>query len=132
MRTPLTRNLVAAMLCVAAALGTGCATPVGYTEKPLQVYDKDTTYRIDDSDTGFTVVVYYSRYQFVPESDVVAAAGRSALMGIARDAAKSRGRTLMPLAEGRLRWSMGRNGLSGITSWSGTADFEYMTEASPK
>ena len=46
----------------------------------LQRHDKDTTYRIDDHEDGFTITVYYSRYQFIPESDAVAMAGRSALL----------------------------------------------------
>ena len=120
------------VLCVSMPLG--CATPVGYTDKPMQSYDKDTTYRVDDTPSGFVVTVYYSRYQFIPESDVVAAAGKAVLLNIATDTAKTRGKQVKPLDESRLRWSMGRNGLSGITSWSGNAEFEYSVapQADPK
>jgi len=112
----------------------GCATPVGYTDKPMQSYDKDTTYRVDDTPSGFVVTVYYSRYQFIPESDVVAAAGKAVFLNIAKDTAKTHGKQLKPLDESRLRWSMGRNGLSGITSWSGNAEFEFAeaSQADPK
>jgi hypothetical protein len=103
-----------------AALLAGCATPLGYSERPLQRYDRDTTYRVDDNESGFTVTVYYSRYQFMPESDALAAAGKSALLNIAYDVAEARGRTIEPINEQRIRMSMGRNGLSGTTSWSGS------------
>jgi hypothetical protein len=55
-------------------------------------------------------------------------------LNIATDTAKTRGKQVKPLDESRLRWSMGRNGLSGITSWSGNAEFEYSvaTQADPK
>ena len=43
---------------------SACATPVSYTNQPLQTYDKDTEYRIDDVETGFTINIYYSRYLF--------------------------------------------------------------------
>jgi len=123
------------VLTLLSALATlGCATPVGYTDKPMQSYDKDTTYRVDDTPSGFVVTVYYSRYQFIPESDVVAAAGKAVLLNIAKDTAKTHGKQVKPLDESRLRWSMGRNGLSGITSWSGNAEFEYSVapQADPK
>ncbi|BBO86191.1 hypothetical protein DSCO28_67570 [Desulfosarcina ovata subsp. sediminis] len=47
----------------------GCATPVSHTNIPLSTYDKDTEYGIEDRDDGFGITVYYSRYQFIPESD---------------------------------------------------------------
>jgi hypothetical protein len=124
--------IVGLALATAMTLIPACATPLGYTDKPLQVYDKDTSYRVDDRPNGFTVTASYSRYQFVPESDVVAAAGRSALIHIANDLAKARGRGLVALKEDQIRWSMGRNGFSGITSWSGTADFDFTQTENPR
>ncbi len=114
-------------LIVLAAVFTfaGCATPIGYTSQPLQRHDRDTTYRIDDHSSGFTITVYYSRYQFIPESDAVNAAGRSALLSIAYDVAEARGRAIEPINEQRIKMSMGRNGLSGTTSWSGTVKVFY-------
>ena len=107
------------LLTFALLLG-GCATPVGYSTQPLQRHDKDTTYRIDDHEDGFTITVYYSRYQFIPESDAVAMAGRSALLSIAHEISDARGRPIEQINEHRIKMSMGRNGFSGITSWSGT------------
>jgi hypothetical protein len=120
-KPPFHRLAVAAVIaCVA-----GCATPLGYTERPLQRYDRDTTYRVDDHESGFTVTAYYSRYQFIPESDVVAVAGKSTLLNIAYDVAEARGRKIEPINEQRVRMSMGRNGVSGATSWSGSVKAFY-------
>lgn len=113
-------------LAVALCLIGGCATPVGYTEKPLARSDKNTSYRVDDDQDGFTISVYYSRYQFVPESDAVAQAGKSALLSTAYDVAEARGRKIQPINEQRIKMSMGRNGLSGITSYSGTVKVYYV------
>lgn len=88
-------------------------------------YDRDTSYRIDDTAFGFTVTVYYSRFQFIPESDVVKDAGRAAMLNIAHEVAESRGKMLRPIDEQRIQMSMGRNGFSGITSFSGSVTVVY-------
>lgn len=95
---------------------TGCATPVGHTNIPLSTYDKNTEYGIQDNTDGFAITVYYSRYQFVPESDAVALACKSQLTAIAYEYADSIGHDIEPINEQRLRISLGRNALSGITS----------------
>lgn len=95
---------------------TGCATPVGHTNMPLSTYDKNTEYGIQDNADGFAITVYYSRYQFLPESDAVALACKSQLTAIAYEYADSVGRNIDPINEQRIRISLGRNGLSGITS----------------
>ncbi len=87
----------------------------------MQRYDKDTEYSVEDTPAGFTVSIYYSRYQMIPESDAVAVACKSALTAIAWDQAERRGRKIEPVNEQRIRLSMGRNGLSGITSCSASA-----------
>ncbi len=99
-----------------SALLTGCATPVSHTNIPLSKYDKDTEYGVEDRADGFGITVYYSRYQFIPESDAVATACKSALTAIAWEVADKKGKQIDPINEQRIRISMGRNGLSGITS----------------
>jgi hypothetical protein len=106
----------------------GCATPVGYSEKPMQRSDKNTTYNVEDHEDGFTITVFYSRYQFVPESDAVSAAGKSALLSAAYEVADARGRRIQEINEQRIKMSMGRNGVSGITSWTGTVRAFYQTD----
>lgn len=113
---------VAFVLAVALC---SCATPVGYTEKALARHDKNTTYRVDDHSVGFTVTMYYSRYQFVPESDAVLAAAKTNLTAICYDVADARGKEIRPINEQRIRMSMGRNGVTGITSWTGSVKVFY-------
>jgi hypothetical protein len=93
-----------------------CATPVSHTNIPLSTYDKDTEYGIENRTDGFGITVYYSRYQFIPESDAVATACKSVLTSIAWEVAEEKGKQIDPINEQRIRISMGRNGLSGITS----------------
>lgn len=100
---------------------TGCATPVSHTNIPLSTYDKDTEYGIEKRDNGFAITVFYSRYQFIPESDVVATACKSQLTAIAWEYADNEGREIEPVNEQRIRISMGRNGLTGITSCQASA-----------
>ncbi len=99
----------------------GCATPVSHTNIPLSTYDKDTEYGIEKRDDGFGITVYYSRYQFIPESNAVATACKSQLTAIAWEHSDKVGKPIEPVNEQRIRISMGRNGFSGITSCQATA-----------
>ena len=85
----------------------GCATPVAFTNQPLQRFDKNTLYRVDDQEDGFTITVSYSRYQFIPESEAVTMAGKSALLSIAYDVADSRRRPIEQINEQRIKMSLG-------------------------
>ena len=95
---------------------SACATPVNHTNISLSTYDKDTEYGLEDRPDGFGITVYYSRYQFIPESDAVATACKSALTSIAWEIAEKKGKQIEPMNEQRIRISMGRNGFSGVTS----------------
>ena len=106
-------------LLIAATLA-GCATPVSHTNIPLSTYDKDTEYGIEQRSDGFGITVYYSRYQFIPESGAVATACKSQLTAIAFEHSDKLGKPIEPINEQRIRISMGRNGLSGITSCQAT------------
>jgi len=104
------------ILIASLLLLNACATPVSHTNIPLATYDKDTEYGIEERPDGFGITVYYSRYQFIPESDAVATACKSALTSIAWEVGEKKGKQIEPINEQRIRISMGRNGLSGITS----------------
>lgn len=106
---------------ILSALLVGCATPVSHTNIPLSTYDKDTEYGIDEREDGFGITVYYSRYQFIPESDAVATACKSQLTAIAWEHSDKVGKPIENVNEQRIRISMGRNGISGITSCQATA-----------
>jgi hypothetical protein len=108
-----------------AALLAGCATPVSYTTASMSTYDKDTEYAIDERPGGFGLTVYYSRYQFIPESDALAVACKSALTSLAWDIAERKGKKIEQINDQRIRISMGRNGLSGITSCQASAIVEW-------
>lgn len=108
-------------LVVSLLLLTACASPVSHINIPLATYDKDTKYGIEEWSNGFAITVYYSRYQFIPESDVVATACKSALTSIAWEGAEKKGQQIEPINEQRIRISMGRNGFTGITSCSAYA-----------
>ncbi len=95
---------------------TACATPVSHSTTNLDTYDKDTKYGIEERENGFSITVYYSRYQFIPESSAVATACKSQLTAIAWEHADKISRKIIPLNEQRIKLSMGRNGLTGITS----------------
>lgn len=105
-------------LCLAFA---GCATAVSFTDAPMTEHDKDTVYAVEDRPDGFSLTVRYARYQFIPESTSVAIACRAALTSIAWEVAERRGKKIDPVNEQRIRISMGRNGLTGITSCEASA-----------
>lgn len=103
------------LLLLSLLLGA-CATPVSHTNAPMATYDKDTVYAVEDRPDGFGLTVFYSRYQFIPESSAVATACKSALTSLAWEIAERRGKKIDPVNEQRIRISMGRNGVTGITS----------------
>ena len=111
---------LAILVCLTAFL-LGCATPASYTNIPLSTYDKNTEYGIEKHDDGFVISIYYSRYQFIPESEAVAIACKSQLTAIAWEYADQVGKQIAPVNDQRIRISMGRNGFSGITSCRASA-----------
>ena len=108
-----------------ASMLIGCATPIQMTDAQMTAYDKDTDYAITPRPDGFSIAINYSRYQFIPESSAVATACKSALTAISYEQADKQGRKIQPLNEQRIRISMGRNGLTGITSCSALAVAEW-------
>lgn len=102
-----------------------CATPVSHSNIPLSTYDKDTEYGVEPSVDGFAITVYYSRYQFLPESSALAVACKSQLTSIAWEHADNKGKEIEPINEQRIRISMGRNGFSGITSCQANATVKW-------
>lgn len=103
-------------LSAALILLAGCATPVKYSEAPMTRYDKNTDYSVSERNDGFTVDIRYARYQFVPESSAVNASCRSQATSLAWEIARKRGKKIQNINDQEVKISMGRNGLSGITS----------------
>lgn len=102
-----------AVFVIATIALTGCAAPApqGGTAS-----DRDAAYNVEDRADGFLVSVSYDRYQFIPESSAVAAACKQQLTATAYEVADKKGRKIEAVNEQRIRLSMGRNGLTGITS----------------
>jgi hypothetical protein len=119
------------LLCFSVLLSS-CATPVSHTNAPMSTYDKDTEYAVEDRSDGFSLTVYYSRYQFIPESAAVATACKSALTALAWEVAERKGKRIEPVNEQRIRISMGRNGFSGITSCQAFAAIEWKPQVESK
>ena len=114
-----------AVLIIFSLTLIACATPVSHTNIALSTYDKDTEYGIEDRENGFAITVYYSRYQFFPESDALAIACKSQLTALAWEHAENIGKEIEPINEQRIRVSMGRNGLSAITSCQANATAKW-------
>lgn len=104
---------------------SGCATPVAFTDKGMDRYDKNTRIAIDERPDGFTVSIYYSRYQMIPESSAVATACRQQALAAAWDIARKRGKKIQQINEQEVKISMGRNGVTGITSCTASAPAYY-------
>jgi len=95
---------------------TSCAAPMSFSDMPLSRYDKNTEYGIKDRTDGFDIAVLYSKYELIPASDAVAMACKSSLTSIAWEVSEKKGRQIAPINEQTIKISMGRNGLSGMTS----------------
>jgi hypothetical protein len=107
---------------------SGCATPVSHTNTPMSTYDKDTEYNVENREDGFGITVYYSRYQFIPESEAVATACKSQLTAIAWEYSDKISKNINPINEQRIRISMGRNGFTGVTSCQASALVTWESE----
>jgi len=103
----------------------GCTTPVSHTTSQMASFDKDTEFAIDERADGFTLTISYSRYQFIPESNSVSVACKSALTALAWEIAEKKGKKIRPINEQRIRLSLGRNGITGITSCQANAIVEW-------
>tara|TARA_B110000879_G_scaffold120175_1_gene159542 strand:+ start:196 stop:621 length:426 start_codon:yes stop_codon:yes gene_type:complete len=103
----------------------GCATPVSHENIAMQTYDQNTEYSISEHPKGYTITVFYSRYQFIPESDAVATACKAALTSIGWEVADKQGKEIKSINEQRIKVSMGRNGLTGITSCQASVLVEW-------
>lgn len=98
---------------------------MSYSSRPMKEYDKNTRYSIEATPLGFDITILYSRYQFIPESDAVAFSCKQAVTSIAWDQAERESREIQVINEQRIRVSMGRNGLTGITTCSASAKVQW-------
>ncbi len=123
-----------AYIFIIALFISGCATPHNFSQKQFQQYnlDKNTKFLIEENSSGYKVFVKYERYQFIPESGAVGLACKSKITNIAYDFAKENKIKIEPILEQRINLSMGRNGLTGITSCSAMLEVTKLSnELSP-
>lgn len=92
---------------------------------PPSATSQNVTHRVDDSADGFTVSITYSQYQFVPDGGAVEAAGKIALVNLVHETARQRGKAIERINNDDIFGSISRNGLTGMTSWSGSARAQY-------
>lgn len=112
-------------ILVLALMLTGCTTPAQYGSAPMERLDKDTEYRVEERQNGFQLIVSYSAYAFLPESSAILRMCKQTITSLAYDVAEKRGRHIKPIVEQRIRTSLGRNGLTGMSSCSATAPVEW-------
>lgn len=122
-RFPSVREPFVVLLLVFFA--SSCTTTSNFSQAPLSRYDKNTQFSIEYSDGEFGLSVLYTRYQFIPESDALLAACKQALTSLAYNIAERRDREIEPINEQRIRISIGRNGLTGVTSCSASVPVKY-------
>lgn len=98
----------------------GCSSAVNYSDIPMQRYDKDTQYSVQNTDDGFILAVYCTKFQFVEQAEVVVEMCRSALTAIAWEISDKSNRPIEPPDNQRILFSTGRNEFTGVTSCHGT------------
>lgn len=95
-------------LVLALAIG-GCGP------KGLEPYDSSTKYRVDDTASGFTLTIDYSRRNFMPEPEAVREACGNAFASIAQATATKRGRKIQPINQQLVEVRLQRNEISSMT-----------------
>ena len=100
---------------------TSCTTPAGDRSLPMERYDRDTRYSIQDKNNGFDITVIYSRYQFVPEQASLLSLCQQSLTAIAYEYAAEKDIEVEPINLQKIRMSVGRNGITGVTTCQASA-----------
>lgn len=110
---------------VALFMLCACFSAKPLTSKSLTQYDEHTDYRVDDSRGGFTVTVYYSRYQFFTERYDILAEVEDRVRKIATAYAEKKRRQIRPIDTNRAVISWGRKPMPGITTCHYQVPVEY-------
>ena len=118
-------NYATTALAMALSSLTACTHPADVSRPLTEVADKNAKFMVDNTPTGFTVEVRYSRYQFMPEMDALLVACRSLVTSRAYDEAKQRGREIEPISEQTIRVSTGRNIINARTSCRAFAEAKW-------
>jgi hypothetical protein len=113
------------IVVLVSLLAAGCAGVVDYSRGNLQRYDDNTRYHVRHFPNGMQVSVRTDVYQFIPIPSSVTEQGMSSLRFIAREQAAKLGKSIKPISDEEVKFSSGRDILTGTTSWSGTAIVKF-------
>jgi hypothetical protein len=73
----------------------------------LLPYDRNTKYRAENTSTGFTLTVNYSRSHFVPAPEAVEEACKNVFVTVAQDVAAKQGRRIQRIDEQQIATQLG-------------------------
>jgi hypothetical protein len=108
--------LVISMLALAA-----CSSASDFGDGRYDRHSGDTAWRLEETPSGFAVTVRQDLYRFIPHMGSVELNCRREAIALALTEARRRGRPNVELDERLVRSSVGRNGVTGITSCTAMA-----------
>jgi hypothetical protein len=84
-------KLLPALLLCGLGIGgiVGCAHDTPRPTSPMNRYDPNTEFAVEDRPDGFSLTIAIARYQFVPRTGAMWAECKSAIMVIAHDVASA-------------------------------------------
>ena len=116
-----------ALSCVVAwALSAGCSSAPSEDTTTFPPQETGEFHILEEGPGGFTLAVNYRRYQFVPDSAVVANACRTSLTVIARELADLRGHKLQPIDEQSMQLTVGLDNATSMTTCSATIPVKFV------
>lgn len=105
-----------AMILIVGTILSACSTTIKMPQTPgMQAYDKETEYKITPQSNGFLINLNHSKYQYMPEMDVVVDKCKNAVVAVAHEYADEEHRKIKPIMSERIKYTSDRN-FSGITS----------------
>jgi hypothetical protein len=108
-------------IAVLLVLLAGCAP------KGLAPYDPSTNYRADNTSSGFTLTIDYSRRSFLFEAEAMREACRNVFATVAQATASQRGRRIQPINEQQVEMRLQRNEVSNMTYCTATGPVAWAT-----
>jgi hypothetical protein len=99
-------------------LMVGCAAERYTPEEKMKLWsDGATEYAVEDTEDGFNLSLFHSRWQFFRSSAAIEKTGKEAMYAIADEVAAERKRPIGDISDRRIKSNMGRT-FWGTTSWA--------------
>lgn len=86
----------------------------------LQPYDRNTNYRVENTSSGFTLTVNYSRRHFIPAPEAVEEACKNMFVTVAQVVAAKRGRRVQRIEEQQIATQLDSNEHNKISHCTAT------------